>query len=379
LIIGGGIGGSILALALLRQGCRVTLFERAEAIGDVGAGLTLAAPATRGLYSLGLKDALMAVSNRPGPSTALHYQTGEALQGSFKDRSWKPEELELSHMIHRADLLDLVHAAISKLDPDVLRLGHTLQGFEQDADGVTAHFEGGRTARGAALIGCDGVRSTVRGQMFGDIAPRFTGQIAYRFLVPIEKARPFMQIAGPYIGPGRMMARYPVRQSTLVNCDAFITADSWTGEGWSQRCSVEELQALFAGWHRDVLGLAANAPVDGTAKWALYDRDPLDVWVQARVALLGDAAHPMLPFLGLGAGMGIEDAVVLGRAFGELHDPQAALQAYQSTRSARAGLILLESRRQGQLFREGPDGTTKYTLTTHAERMAYDPSSVPLS
>jgi salicylate hydroxylase len=174
------------------------------------------------------------------------------------------------------------------------------------------------------------------------------------------------------------MTRYPIRKGTVVNCAAFVSADTWTGEGWSQRCSVEELQALFAGWHGDVLGLAANAPLEGTAKWALYDRDPLEIWVQGRVALLGDAAHPMLPFLGLGAAMGIEDAVVLGRAFGETEDTCTALLRYQSARSARAGLMLLESRRQGQLFRDGPEGTTQRTVTTHSQRMAYDPSTAPL-
>jgi salicylate hydroxylase len=157
----------------------------------------------------------------------------------------------------------------------------------------------------------------------------------------------------------------------------FATADSWTEEGWSARCSVAELQALFPGWHPDVLGLAANAPVEGTAKWALYDRDPLDVWVQGRVGLLGDAAHPMLPFLGLGAAMAIEDAVVLGRAFDRHDDPARALTLYQSARTERAGLMLLESRRQGDLFREGPAAQQR-TLTTHRERMNYDPSTAPL-
>jgi salicylate hydroxylase len=180
------------------------------------------------------------------------------------------------------------------------------------------------------------------------------------------------------VAPGQSFLRYVIRKGTMVNCVTFVTTDAWTGEGWSERVSNDELMALFAGWHPDVIGLAANAPLEGTAKWALYDRDPLDVWVQDRVALLGDAAHPMLPFLGLGAAMAIEDAVVLGRAFGQSQDVRSALQVYQSARVERAGLMLLESRRQSQLYGEGPDSQKPRTVTTHKERMNYDPSTAPL-
>lgn len=380
LIIGGGIGGLTTALALLRRDVPVHVFEGATAIGDVGAGITLGATATRGLYALGLAPALMAAApEQPGDTAALHYQTGEILGGGFKDRAWKAEDLGPIHTIHRADLYAILRDAVLALAPDVLSLGHTMESFAQDADGVTARFAGGKTVRGSALIGCDGIRSRVRAQMFGPEDPRFTGQVAYRFLVPMGKARPFMgaSIAGPYVAPGKSLMRYPLRHGTLVNCVVFAVADSWTEEGWSARCSVEELQALFPGWHDDVLGLAANAPIEGTAKWALYDRDPLEIWVQGRVGLLGDAAHPMLPFLGLGAAMAIEDAVVLGRAFERHPDPATALALYQSARTERAGLMLLESRRQGDLFRDGPAGQQR-TLTTHRERMAYDPSTVPL-
>ncbi|MET0239112.1 MAG: FAD-dependent monooxygenase [Sphingobium sp.] len=381
IIVGAGIGGLTAALALLRAGHAVDVFEKARAIGDVGAGITVGATASRGLYSLGLEQALTAVSDRPeGAMAALHYRTGAVLGGAFKDRQWKAENLGPTHLVHRAELFAVLRDAVLDLAPDAIHLGCDFEGFDQDGDGVTVRFANGRTARGDALIGCDGVRSAVRAQMFGKEEPAFTGQVAYRFLVPMDKARPYMLASpsGPYVGPGRSLTRYPIRNKSLVNCVAFVTTASWTGEGWSERCSVEELQALFEGWHSDVRGLAANAPPEGTAKWALYDRDPLASWVQGRVALLGDAAHPMLPFLGLGAAMAIEDAVILARAFGECAAPPAALSLYERARSERAGLMLLESRRQGQAFREGPGGETPRTLTTHRERMAYDPSTVTL-
>jgi salicylate hydroxylase len=180
-----------------------------------------------------------------------------------------------------------------------------------------------------------------------------------------------------YVAPGVSLLRYPIRHATLVNAVAFAQSDAWKGEGWSERVPKEELLALFEGWHPDVRGLAANAPLEGTAKWGMYDRDPLPVWIDGRVGLLGDSAHPMLPFLGLGAAMAIEDAVVLGRAFAQAPNPSEALRLYQAARSERAGAMLLESRHQGDIFLDGPGGKLRPRIP-QAERMNYDPSTVPL-
>jgi salicylate hydroxylase len=164
----------------------------------------------------------------------------------------------------------------------------------------------------------------------------------------------------------------------MVNCVAFIHSDSWKGEGWSERVPAEELLALFEGWHPDVQGLARAAPLEGTAKWGMYDRDPLPVWTEGRVTLLGDSAHPMLPFLGLGAAMAIEDAVVLARACEKTPgDIPAALRVYESARTGRAGAIVLESRHQGEIFSDGPDTTRRPNIAPR-DRMNYDPSTVPL-
>jgi salicylate hydroxylase len=242
---------------------------------------------------------------------------------------------------------------------------------------VTANFANGFSIEGSALIGCDGIRSLVRAQMFGESDPRFTGRVVYRFLVPMEDARPYMSAGDSisYVAPRQSVLRYPIRHGTLVNAVTFVHSDEWKGEGWSERVPTAELQALFPGWHPDVLGLASHAPLAGTAKWGLYDRDPLPIWTQGRVSLLGDAAHPMLPFLGLGAAMAIEDAVILGRALARHADIEAALRVYDAARAGRAGMMLLESRRQGEIFSAGPD-TTLRTQMTHDERMDYDPSTV---
>jgi salicylate hydroxylase len=218
-----------------------------------------------------LEDAINAVSDKPKMSVARHYRTGEVLEGAFLDRKWSAEDLRFTNQIHRADLYEILYSAVKALDPTTLRLGYEFVGVDQDADGVTVAFANGERYRGAALIGCDGIRSTVRSLVFGPGDPLFTGRAVYRFLVPMDKARPFMGdgMSGSYVAPGRSLLRYSIRRETLVNCVAFIKDDGWTGEGWSQQVPAEELESLFPGWHPDVLGLARNAPREGTAKWAL--------------------------------------------------------------------------------------------------------------
>lgn len=383
LIVGGGIGGLTAALALQRHGVRVQVFERATRIGDVGAGISLGPTASRGLYSLGLEASLRATADTPRPSAALHFQTREVLGGSFADRDWRALDLSTSHHIHRADLYELLTAAVRAQDADAIHLDHVFLDFSEDRDGVTAEFANGRRVRGSALIGCDGIRSTVRARLWGSEEPRFTGWVVYRFLVPMERARPYMSTAGTFVGPGRSLLRYTVRHGSLVNCVTFVRSETLRGEGWSQRASTEELLALFPDWHPDARGLAASAPFDGTAKWALYDRDPLPAWTRGRTTLLGDAAHPMLPFLGLGAATTIEDAVVLGRAFGEAAAAgsetrtEDCLRCYERARRPRANTLLLESRHQGQIFDDGPDGERR-PLMSWDERNHYDPATVPL-
>lgn len=378
-IAGAGIAGLTAALALQRAGIPAIVLEKAGTIGDVGAGISLGRTASRSLYSLGLEAELKAASDQPQASAALDYRTGEELGGAFASRKWTAADLVDTNMLHRADLFDVIARAVTANDPAALRIGREVTGFVQDEAGVTVTVRGGETLRGAALIGCDGLRSAVRNQLCGPSAPRNTGRVAYRFLIPIADAAPFLS-AGPaaiYVGARISLLRYVIRKGTLVNCVAFTHAAGIDDEGWSHHATRDELVALFDGWHADVVGLARNAPLDRTARWALYDRDPLDRWVEGRVGLLGDAAHPMLPFLGFGAALAIEDAIVLARAFALQPDPVQALALYQHARRDRANRILLESRLQGEIFDAGPGGTVAQPPSRES-RMAYDPLTVAL-
>jgi len=380
IIAGGGIAGLTVALALLRQGKRVVVLEQTREIGDVGAGISLGARTSRALYSLGVEAELKAVSDSPQGSTALDYRTGEVLGGAFARRNWSAADMVDVNMLHRADLFDVLKGAIDAIDPRALRLGERVARYEQDESGVITFLTSGTAISGSVLIGADGLRSTVRAQMTGSTAPRSTGRVAYRFLVPMALAAPFMGAgpAGIYVGSRVALGRYVIRKGSLVNCVAFAHNDRVSEESWSRRASRDELLALFDGWHVDVRGLAAAAPLDRTARWALYDRNPLEAWVDGRVALIGDAAHPLIPFLGLGAAMGVEDAIVLSRAFECWSDPTAALDVYQRARTTRANAILLESRRQAEIFDVGPDAIDSIPDAERESRKDYDPVSVTL-
>lgn len=374
LIAGAGIGGLTAALALQRQGFAVQVFERAAAIGDVGAGIALGGTASRCLYALGLEAALTAVSDRPQASAAFDYRTGAVLGGAFAKRHWKAEDLADVNMLHRADLFAVLKAAVDANDPDAIRLDSTVMGCEQGPHDVRLLLAGGARVTGQALLGCDGIRSTVRAQVFGPDAPRKTGRVAYRFLVPMEDAAPFMGdwSAGIYVGSRVALARYVIRKGSVVNCVAFAHVPEIEGEDWNAQATRAELTALFAGWDPDVVGLAARAPLERTARWALYDRDPLDIWVDGRIGLLGDAAHAVLPFLGFGAALGIEDAIVLARAFAQVPHPAEALRIYQNARRDRANAILLESRRQGEMFDAGPGQARDIPTAERESRVPYD-------
>lgn len=353
LIVGGGIGGLTAALALVRRGIAVTVLEQATAFGEVGAGLTIGPNATRVLDALGLRNALERAAEAPGRGTILHYRTGATLIEVDRDGEFTDQGRAGLFQLHRADLVALLLNALRGSPLCELRTGAQVTGFQADAHEVTAMLSDGCAMRGIALIGADGLRSGIRASLLGSEAPRFTGQVAWRFLADGPAAEPFMS-AGPssvFIGPGGMFNRYRIRGGTRVNCIGIVRAEGWDEEGWLIPSSVAEFVARFADWHPDIAALARAAGDAALFKWALYDRDPLTQWSAGRVSLLGDAAHPMLPFLGLGAAMAIEDGWVLARCLAQ-GDVAEALSLYETKRIGRTTDVLLDSRRQGELYQQ---------------------------
>lgn len=384
-IVGAGIGGLTAALALQRAGFKVTVYEQAPELGEVGAGLSLSPSAAHALRYLGLGPALDAASYLPEDQAVRHYQDGRALQWTNRGHALLEKYGERYYLIHRADLHDALAAAVRANDPEAIRLGQRCTGVTQTGDPVQISFEDGATADADTVIGADGSRSRVRCALFGDDGPKYTGYIAWRGIVPMERVPPRLldPPSGIFVGPGHLVNRYPVRSGTLLNFVAFAERKEWEEEGWSIRSTVDELVKEFAGWHPEVLGFLAAVPPELLFKWGLFDREPLTSWCRGRVCLLGDAAHPILPFLGHGAVLAIEDAIVLGRAFAESASVAEALSRYEAARMARASFVVRESRKAVKIFHSHEP--EKYAQKTGGkaadERLGlfdYNPTTVPV-
>ena len=382
LIAGAGLGGLVAGLALLDRGFDVEVYEQTPALGEVGAGLTLSRGAQHVFRALGLMDAIAPYACPSTNFPFLHYCTGRVLTGALDHGNGCADDgrADVSRQMHRADLHAVLSAAFMARAPGHLHLGHTLLDIEDTATFVRARFANGAAADADGLIGADGVRSATRALLWGKEAPRYTGQLAYRFLVDRDHARPFMGLGrgAVFLGPGRTFNRYTLRGGAVVNCVGIVAHDAWTDDGWSTPATRAELAADFVGWHPDVTGLMGQA--GALIKWGLFDRAPLPVWRCGRATLLGDAAHAMLPFLGLGAAMAIEDGMILARAMESAPSVQAGFDRYEATRRPRTALIHAKSVEQGrQVQARDPDRYDAGAApASDAEIFAFDPVTAAL-
>jgi salicylate hydroxylase len=320
------------ALAALRKGCEVEVYEQAPGLREVGAGLQLSPNGTRVFYALGVGEALKALSCEAAGKEIRLWNSGETwklfdLGKVAVDRYGYPY-----FTVYRPDLLNVLVAAIGC---ERIHLGTKCLGFTQDANGVDLQLEN-RKIRGDVLVGADGVHSTIRQALFGADQPQFTGIIAWRGLVPMEKLPSHMarMVGSNWVGPGGHVVHYTLRAGKVMNFVGALERSDWQVESWSARGTTQELAADFAGWHEDVHALIRNIPVP--YKWALMTRPPMERWTLGRVTLLGDACHSMVPFLAQGAVMAIEDGFILARALTEgTGDVASRLSRYENARRER--------------------------------------------
>ncbi len=351
LIAGAGLGGLTAALALLRVGCQVDVYEQAAELREVGAGLQLSANGTHVFYALGVGEALKAHSCETEGKEIRLWNTGE---------TWKLFDLGRNSVerygypyftVYRPDLLEVLADAVRREKPDAIHLGRKCVGFRQDSAAVELQLEDGESVGGDALIGADGVHSRIRQGLFGADQPQFTGVIAWRGIVPMQALPAHMarRIGTNWIGPGGHVVHYPLRSGRLMNFVGALERSDWQVESWSARGTNAELARDFEGWHEDVHALIRNIPAP--YKWALMVRPPMQRWSVGRVSLLGDACHSMLPFLAQGAVMAIEDGYVLGRALSEGRgDVPSRLRRYESARRERANRAVEGSASNVQRF-----------------------------
>ena len=353
LIAGGGVGGLTAALALLKKGIECEVFEQAQELREVGAGVQIAANGTRVLFELGLEQA---VRNR-GVEAA-----GKEIRLWNTGASWKLFDLGAVSvqrygfpyfLLHRSDLHGMLAEAVQRIKPDAIRLGARCKGFEDHGDGVTLLTECGERIRGDALIGADGLHSRVRQQLFGSEQARFSGGVAWRGLVPMERLPEHQRrsVGANWIGPRGHVITYPVRPD-LLNFVGHVERDDWQVESWTESGEVAECLADFEGWHEDIRRIIEN--IEMPFKWALYLREPLQQWTRGRVSLLGDACHATLPYLAQGANMAIEDGFVLARCIEAAGgDLPAALLRYQTARCERTTQIVRRSAANLSRFHHG--------------------------
>lgn len=363
LVAGGGIGALAAGLAACRAGCSVQLFEQTQEFSEVGAGLQLGPNATRILQAWGLGDALEAVSAFPQCIVARGSASGRELARLPLGQQALQRYGAPYATLHRRDLHAILLRALQGQSGAQLHLGRSVAGFRDSPDAVRIECADGSEVKGDALIGADGLWSRVRERLLGDGQPLPTGHLAYRTLIPREALPAALQAneVTVWLGPRQHVVAYPVRGGDVLNLVVIVQGSAeqalpdWDGVGLAA-----DVQQALSTCCSNLQDLARAAPSWG--RWTLYDRDPLGTAAQmahARVALLGDAAHPMRPFLAQGAAMALEDAAVLGHVLKRLPDPQcdlpAALTHYAQQRGQRAARVQARSRRNGQIFHlDGP-------------------------
>jgi salicylate hydroxylase len=343
-IVGGGIGGLAAALAMVRRGIDVEVYEQAHELRELGAGVQISANGTRVLHALGLKEALEEVQVLPAGKTIRLWNTGQ---------SWKLFDLGMESVerygfpyitVHRGDLHDVLARALLAAKPGVVHLDRRCTGLTQTPDHVVLEFESGAPVTAKVVVGADGIHSVVRDKLFGVAERKFTGLVAWRGVVPAEKlpASVSCVIGTNWIGPGGHVVHYPLRAGKLLNFVGIRERNDWTEEGWTVRGTHEEMTGDFGGWHPDIHAIVRNIEIP--YKWALALRPVMTAWSKGRCTLLGDACHSMVPFMAQGAVMALEDGFVLARCLDKYPgDHATAFARYEAARRDRANAAVAGS------------------------------------
>ncbi len=367
-IAGGGIGGLNAALCFHKFGWDVTICEQASTLGEIGAGIQISPNGMKVLRALDIDKQIEAAGFRPRATQFRLGQSGQPiLTASMADYE---ETFGAPYLhIHRADLIGALQEAVDDRLPGAVRTGAAVAGYGQNESDAWAVLADGSRIAGDIVIGADGIRSTIRAQMIGSDDPDFTGNVAWRAVVPVEKLgrNAPLPVSSAWFGEGKHAVTYLLRGGKLANFVGVVERDDWTNESWTEQGSRADALADFAGWHPTITTLLEQA--EDHYRWALFDRAPLDRWVDGRVALLGDACHPMLPFMAQGAVQAIEDGYVLAHHLAQHDGYVAALTAYFDARHDRTARVQAAARANMDLFHQR---TNRGKLTTYGPMWVAD-------
>ncbi|PCJ91576.1 MAG: 2-polyprenyl-6-methoxyphenol hydroxylase [Hyphomicrobiales bacterium] len=341
-IVGGGIGGLFTANALLKHGINVSVYEQAPELGEVGAGVMITPNSMRHLQRVGLGDAVEKWGSLIGSKSKYYRYDGSPISGVQVTDSagWNAV-----YGMHRADMISLL---ADGLPEGIVHEGHRCIGFEQSPDKATISFENGAKVEADIVIAADGIHSTLQHYVVPPADPVYSGSLAYRGTIPHELMPGWpMDVWQMWLGENKHFLVFPLRAGKIINFVGFVSADVAERESWSEPGSSDMLRAEFAGWDDKLVELLTH--VEKTFRWGLFDRDPLDHWINGRLALLGDAAHAMLPHLGQGANQSIEDGMAFATILSKTSsgDFAQALDAYQNFRLERVASVQTNARKNG--------------------------------
>ena len=388
MIAGAGIGGLTAAACLIKAGHHVTVFEQAPQLAEIGAGIQMSANAMHGLNHLGLGPAIARVGVRPQAYVFKLFDTGEVIQRFALSEEHERLNGAPYYQMHRADLHELLAAKVRELDPKAIHLNHRVAGFREDGDGVEVLLANGDVARGDLLIGADGLKSAVRQQIAGNVPATYTGDAAWRITLPAARMPSGIvdEVMSVWMGPGGHFIAYYIRaNAALLNFVGLVETDDVSEESWTAKFPWAKFKRDFTGWHPDVQALIDATDRDQCFRWSLFSRQPLTNWSTRRATLLGDSAHPTLPYLAQGAAMAIEDGAVLTRALAMADTIPEALQLYQRNRIERTARVVNQSSFNRDLFHLRSQAEIRAAFAKRNEGedrnkwlYSYNPLTVPL-
>ena len=350
IIVGAGIGGLVSALCLDAKGHKVKIYEQAEILSELGAGIQLSPNATKVLNYLGLFKDLEPYIFEPNSFQFLNFSTGKVITERKLGEAIKKDFNSPNYDIHRADLQRVL---LNKIKVKNIDIHSNMKVTNVGNNKNSAFIEvDGKEIRADLVIGADGIHSKVSDSLFGKKEIIYTGNVAWRMLIPVEilPENLILPDTTVWLGPNKHFVTYHVNGGKNLNCVCLVEQDGWFNESWSEKGEIEELKKAYKGWNRTIETLLQHADPNTLYKWALHDRLPMKQWSKGRIIVLGDAAHPMLPFLAQGAAMAIEDGAVLANCIDNFDEVEEALKYFEKIRKPRTSYVQSAARRNAKVL-----------------------------